>query len=133
MASHCKAHIIVIGDSTVGKSSLIRMYERKTILPSYSYQGLDYICKIYSPPDGGKDMTVKIWDTAGQERFRTLTLSYYKQAHGVILCFDVTNQNSFDSLRMWLEQIKAHADAGIAKILVGNKIDLNDERVILEE
>ena len=78
-------------------------------------------------------MQVKIWDTAGQERFRTLTLSFYKQAQGVVLCFDVTNQKSFDNVRMWFEQIESHADAGIAKILVGNKVDLADERKISAE
>ena len=78
-------------------------------------------------------MDFKIWDTAGQERFRTLTLSFYKQQQGVILCFDVTNQKSFDNVRMWLEQLESNADTGIAKILVGNKCDLVGERKISEE
>ena len=94
--------------------------------------GLDFVSKAYQPPSGN-EMQVKIWDTAGQERFRTLTLSFYKQAQGVVLCFDVTNQKSFDNVRMWFEQIESHADAGIAKILVGNKIDLEDERKITKQ
>ena len=77
-------------------------------------------------------MQVKIWDTAGQERFRTLTLSFYKQAQGVILCFDVTNANSFKNVKMWLESIYQHADENIAKILVGNKIDREEDRKISE-
>ena len=95
--------------------------------------GLDFVSKTYQPPNSDQEMQVKIWDTAGQERFRTLTLSFYKQAQGVVLCFDVTNQKSFDNVRMWFEQIESHADAGIAKILVGNKIDLTDERKISKE
>ena len=77
-------------------------------------------------------MQVKIWDTAGQERFRTLTLSFYKQAQGVILCFDVTNANSFKNVKMWLESIYQHADENIAKVLVGNKIDREEDRKISE-
>ena len=77
-------------------------------------------------------MQVKIWDTAGQERFRTLTLSFYKQAQGVIICFDLTNTNSFKNVKMWLESIYQHADENIAKILVGNKADMTDERMISE-
>ena len=73
---------------------------------------------------------MKIWDTAGQERFRTLTHSFYKQAHGIILCFDVTNANSFKNVKMWLESINTEADENVCKILVGNKIDMNDERKI---
>ena len=73
---------------------------------------------------------MKIWDTAGQERFRTLTYNFYKQAQGVILCFDVTNANSFKNVKTWLESIYANAGENIAKILVGNKIDLVEERKI---
>ena len=78
-------------------------------------------------------MQVKIWDTAGQERFRTLTLSFYKQAQGVIVTFDVTNQASFKSVKLWLESIYEHAEDNVAKILVGNKVDMVNERKITKE
>ena len=78
-------------------------------------------------------MQVKIWDTAGQERFRTLTLTFYKQAQGVILAFDVTNITSFKNVKMWIESIYQYAEDGVAKILVGNKIDMVDERKVTEQ
>ena len=77
-----------------------------------------------------EDIAVKIWDTAGQERFRTITYSFYKQANGVIVTFDVTNQVSFNNVKNWLESIYQHADPSIVKALVGNKIDLEDQRVV---
>ena len=96
--------------------------------------GLDFVSKVYTPPGTtNKDMQVKIWDTAGQERFRTLTLSFYKQAQGVILTFDVTNITSFKNVKMWLESIYQYADDNVAKILVGNKIDMVDDRKISEQ
>ena len=69
--------------------------------------GIDYITKNYSPPNipDAATMQVKLWDTAGQERFRTLNVSFYKQAQGIIMCFDVTNANSFKNVKGWLESI----------------------------
>jgi len=94
--------------------------------------GLDFVQKSYKHPSG-EEMAVKIWDTAGQERFRTLTLSFYKQAHGVIVTFDVTNVASFKSVKIWLESIYEHAEDNVVKILVGNKVDMVDDRQISEE
>lgn len=92
--------------------------------------GLDYVSTTFKTPKAGDDIAVKIWDTAGQERFRTITYSFYKQANGVIVCFDVTNQTSFTNIKNWLESIYQHADPNIVKALVGNKIDLEDQRVV---
>ena len=135
MVSSHKCNIIMIGDGAVGKTSLLNMYSEGVFNQSHmATLGLDYIMKSFKTPDSTTDsaMQVKIWDTAGQERFRTLTLSFYKQAQGVILCFDVTNANSFKNVKMWLESIYAHADENIAKILVGNKIDCEEDRKISE-
>ena len=95
--------------------------------------GLDFVSKNYTPPGSSSPMQVKIWDTAGQERFRTLTLTFYKQAQGVILAFDVTNITSFKNVKMWIESIYQYADDDIAKILVANKIDMADERKVSEQ
>lgn len=86
----------------------------------------------FSAPDGTK-VQVKIWDTAGQERFRTLTHGFYKQANGVIIAYDVTNEESFNSVKIWLQSLEKHANENIFKVLVGNKIDLVDQRKIPEE
>ena len=91
--------------------------------------GLDYVSTTYKSP-GSEDIAVKIWDTAGQERFKTITYSFYKQANGVIVTFDVTNQLSFNNVKTWLESIYQHADPNIVKVMVGNKIDLEDERKV---
>ncbi len=66
--------------------------------------GLDYVSTTFKSPKG-EDIHVKIWDTAGQERFRTITYSFYKQAQGVIVTFDVTNRQSFANVKNWLESI----------------------------
>ena len=82
-ASASKCNIIMLGDGSVGKTSLLRMYNEGTFSQTHmATLGLDFVTKTYSPPDSttGGAMTVKIWDTAGQERFRTLTQGFYKQA-----------------------------------------------------
>ncbi len=94
--------------------------------------GLDYVSTSYESPNN-ETIAVKIWDTAGQERFKTITYSFYKQAHGVIVTFDVTNQLSFTNVKTWLESIYQHADPSITKVLVGNKIDLEDDRKVTAE
>lgn len=94
--------------------------------------GLDYISTTYNSAHN-ENIAVKIWDTAGQERFKTITYSFYKQANGVIVTFDVTNPLSFTNVKTWLESIYQHADPSIVKVLVGNKIDLEDERKVPAE
>ena len=94
--------------------------------------GLDYISKTYTPNDG-KPASVKIWDTAGQERFRTLTHSFYKQGHGIIVAFAVNEPQSFSDVTTWLNSIREHADPNVVKILVGNKCDLENERRVTIE
>ena len=94
--------------------------------------GLDYVSTTFKSPKG-EDIAVKIWDTAGQERFKTITYSFYKQANGVIVAFDITNQLSFTNVKTWLDSIYLHADPNIVKVLVGNKIDLEDERKVSRE
>ena len=94
--------------------------------------GLDYVSASYKAPSGD-DIAVKIWDTAGQERFRTITYSFYKQANGVIVTFDVTSRQTFSNVKNWLDSIYQHADPNIVKALVGNKIDLEDQRQVSHE
>jgi small GTP-binding protein len=72
--------------------------------------GLDYVSKTFTPKDSNTELAVKIWDTAGQERFRTLTHAFYKQANGVVVTFDVTNEETFKNVRKWMESIFDHAD-----------------------
>ena len=88
----------------------------------------------------GSELTLQIWDTAGQERFRTITTSYVRGSEGILLVYDVTDRNSFESISSWMEQIsqveletvsfmEQHADSSVNKILIGNKCDLEAQRV----
>ena len=81
----------------------------------------------------GQDVYLKIWDTAGQERFRTITHSFYRQADGMFIVYDVTNRNSFNGIPGWMEGIHEHADENVIKYLVANKIDMAEGRVVTRE
>lgn len=70
------------------------------------------------------------WDTAGQERFRTITSSYYRGAHGIIVVYDCTDQESFNNVKQWLEEIDRYACDNVNKLLVGNKSDLTTKKVV---
>ena len=80
----------------------------------------------------GKRVKLQIWDTAGQERFRTITTAYYRGAMGVLLVYDITDEQSFLNIRNWMRNIEQHATENVQKILIGNKADAHDERVISE-
>ena len=81
----------------------------------------------------GKRVKLQIWDTAGQERFRTITNAYYRGAHGILLTYDVTDEGSFNNVRNWMRNIEQHASDGVSKVLVGNKSDAEEKRVISTE
>lgn len=78
-------------------------------------------------------MTVQLWDTAGQERFKTITKNYYRNSHGVLVLFDVTNQQSFGCVESWLREIATHASQDISIVLVGNKKDQSNLREVNEQ
>lgn len=78
----------------------------------------------------GKTIKLQIWDTAGQERFRTITSSYYRGAHGIIIVYDVTDQESFNNVKSWLQEIDRFASEHVCKLLVGNKNDLTSKKVV---
>ena len=73
---------------------------------------------------------MQIWDTAGQERFKNIIASYYRGAHGILLIYDVTDKDSFKNLSNWLIEIEKNASKNVLKVLIGNKVDLEDKRVI---
>ena len=73
---------------------------------------------------------LQIWDTAGQERFRTITSSYYRGAHGIIVVYDCTDQESFNNVKHWFEEINRYACENVNKLLVGNKIDMVEKKVV---
>lgn len=90
--------------------------------------GIDY--KIRSMDMDGKRVKMQIWDTAGQERFRTITSAYYRGAMGIMLVYDVTDERSFNNIHNWIKNVEQNASEGVNMILVGNKCDMVDARVI---
>ena len=76
---------------------------------------------------------MQIWDTAGQERFKTITSSYYKGAHGIIVTYDITDRDSFSAIQNWMGEVEKHASDNISRILVGNKCDLESQRAVSTE
>ena len=127
--------ILIIGDSSVGKTSLLTRYTNGTFKPEYlATVGLDFYSKdeIFD----NKTIHVKLWDTAGQERYKSLTQSYFKNAEGVIVTYDITNSESFDNLKYWINSIKKNIEGKnifIPVIIIGNKIDMSDSREINKE
>ncbi|KAI8034430.1 ras-related protein Rab-35 [Drosophila ficusphila] len=123
--------LLIIGDSGVGKSSLLIRFSDDTFSGSYiTTIGVDF--KIRTVDIEGMRVKLQIWDTAGQERFRTITSTYYRGTHGVIVVYDVTNGESFANVRRWLEEIQNNCDV-VKKVLVGNKNDDPDRKVVITE
>lgn len=125
--------ILIIGESGVGKSSLLLRFTDDTFDPEQSATiGVDF--KVKTVTVDGNATKLAIWDTAGQERFRTLTPSYYRGAQGVILVYDVTNRATFSKLEMWLNELDTYSTkTDVIKMLVGNKIDREKPEVTREE
>ncbi|VDO43976.1 unnamed protein product [Haemonchus placei] len=131
--------LLLIGDSGVGKSCLLLRFADDTYTESYiSTIGVDF--KIRTIELDGKTIKLQIfvrenricfqWDTAGQERFRTITSSYYRGAHGIIVVYDITDQESFNNVKQWLQEIDRYACENVNKLLVGNKCDLTAKRAV---
>ena len=93
--------------------------------------GVDF--KLKNIEIDSKKIKLQIWDTAGQERFKTITTSYYKGAHAILIVFDITDRDSFDHVRNWMADIDKFAKEGVLRILVGNKCDLEQERKVRSE
>lgn len=121
--------LLLIGDSGVGKSSLLLRFADDEFTVSFiTTIGIDF--KIKTVQIDGKRVKLQIWDTAGQERFRTITTAYYRGAMGVVLVYDVTDEQSFLNIRTWMKNIEEHASATVQKVLVGNKCDMKGEKVV---
>eukprot|EP00638_Chattonella_subsalsa_P005621 CAMPEP_0117758666 /NCGR_PEP_ID=MMETSP0947-20121206/15534_1 /TAXON_ID=44440 /ORGANISM="Chattonella subsalsa, Strain CCMP2191" /LENGTH=212 /DNA_ID=CAMNT_0005578937 /DNA_START=76 /DNA_END=714 /DNA_ORIENTATION=+ len=125
--------IIILGDSGVGKTSLMNQYVNKRFSEQYKATiGADFLVKEITVED--KLVTLQIWDTAGQERFQSLGVAFYRGADACILVYDITNPKSFDNLDTWREEFLVQAAPkdpdNFPFIVVGNKCDKQAERKV---
>ena len=109
----CVYKILLLGDSSVGKTCLLLRYTEWSFQDIHMVTiGLDYRLKLMKLKSG-KDIKLQIWDTAGQDRFRALTKNYYKGSHGILLIYDVTNVQSLENVKTWVTQIKEEASKDV--------------------
>jgi len=124
--------IVLVGDSGVGKSSVLLRFADDSWSENYiATIGVDF--RFRTVKIGKELVKLQIWDTAGQERFRTITNAFYRGADGIVLVYDVTNMKSFDAVEQWLTEIERYTSESAHKILVGNKADVEDERLVTED
>ena len=123
--------ILLIGNSCVGKSSILLRYTDHMFTPSFiSTIGIDF--KIKTIDLDGKKFKLQIWDTAGQERFRTITTAYYRGAMGILIVYDISDMKSFEDTKNWMNNIANYAEKNVNMILVGNKCDKDDRAISYE-
>ncbi|XP_050465959.1 ras-related protein Rab-37 isoform X2 [Cataglyphis hispanica] len=125
--------VMLLGDSGVGKTCLLtRFRDGRFLSGNYiTTVGIDFRNKVVTVDD--TPIKLQIWDTAGQERFRSVTHAYYRDAHALLLLYDVTNKTSYDNIRAWLSEIREHANEDVVIMLLGNKSDCGTERVVKRE
>ena len=123
-----KIKLLIIGDSSVGKTSMLLTYTDNYFPESHlATIGVEY--KVKQLTADKYNIALQIWDTAGQERFRSITKSFFRNTHGILFVYDITNRNTFENIKDWIKDSEAH-DTGFAKLLVGNKIDLEGNRKV---
>ncbi|XP_036052167.1 ras-related protein Rab-26 isoform X2 [Onychomys torridus] len=125
--------VMLVGDSGVGKTCLLVRFKDGAFLAGtfISTVGIDFRNKVLDV-DGMK-VKLQIWDTAGQERFRSVTHAYYRDAHALLLLYDITNKDSFDNIQAWLTEIQEYAQQDVVLMLLGNKVDSAQERAVKRE
>lgn len=120
--------VVLIGNAGVGKTCLVRRFTQGLFPPGQGATiGVDFMIKTVEID--GEKIKLQIWDTAGQERFRSITQSYYRSAHALILVYDISSQPSFDCLPGWLREIEQYASCKVLRVLVGNKTDREDREL----
>mmetsp|Transcript_17143 Transcript_17143/g.28654 ORF Transcript_17143/g.28654 Transcript_17143/m.28654 type:complete len:200 (+) Transcript_17143:192-791(+) len=127
-----KISMVVIGDTGVGKSCLLLQFVDKRFSSVHDLTiGVDFGTRIVEI--GSEKVKLQIWDTAGQESFRSIARSYYRDASGALLVYDITRRESFTHLGRWLAEAQQYANSHITITLVGNKADLEHRRVVATE
>lgn len=122
-----KYKLVFLGDEAVGKTSIITRFMYDTFDTSYKVTiGIDFVSKTMYLED--RIVRLQLWDTAGQERFRSLIPSYIRDSSIAIVCYDITNRDSYEHTNQWIEDVRAERGSDVVIMLVGNKTDLPDNR-----
>jgi len=126
-----KSHkIVIIGDTNVGKTSILDMFIENKF--GNTKPSIGALHKLKSIKVDDEEVQLDIWDTAGQERFKSIVPMYYKGAKGIIIVYDITNQDSFEGAKNWIKEIESNNKSAIL-VLVGNKIDLEEEKRVVSK
>jgi small GTP-binding protein len=130
--SYWRFKIILIGGGAVGKSSLVKRFVDDTFDQSYRVTiGVDFLTKDVEIE--GKEVKLTIWDIGGQERFKFMRSRFYDGAHGALVVFDLSRADTYNEIKKWLSEYRAHAGENVPFILIGNKVDLiEDVGVVVE-
>ena len=124
--------IIVVGDSGVGKSTMLMRFEKnifdELFIPTV---GIDFLIKKIQVND--KLYKLHLWDMAGQERYKSIVNTYYRNGQGIILAFDIANMSSFENLQNWIDSINKYSPANSVLFIVGTKSDLENDRIVTHE
>jgi Ras-related protein Rab-1A len=124
--------ILLLGDSSVGKTCFLLRFTEDTFTDNHiSTIGVDYKLKIIN--SGDKIVKLQVWDTAGQDRFRSITKNYFRGSHGIILLYDITSIASYNNIKAWLQQIREALGNTVTILLVGNKLDLSQNRRVSKD
>jgi len=127
-----KLKLVVVGDSGVGKTNLIKRFVSDEFIPnSKATVGVEFVSRSYKINE--EVFKIEIWDTAGQERYKSITSAYYRGAKGALLVYDVTEKKSFQNIDKWMGEIKEKSSKDINIMIIGNKIDLNDTKAVTTE
>ena len=127
-----KLKVVVVGDSGVGKTNLIKRFVSNTYNPNTKATvGVEFISKSYKIND--QVFKIEIWDTAGQERYKSITAAYYKGAKGALIVYDITQKDSFENINKWMSEVRDKSSKDLKIMIVGNKTDLENERQVSTE
>ena len=130
--SYYKIKLILIGDAGVGKTNLIHRFAKGEFKNDYHLTiGMDFLSQNIQVDD--KYFSLEIWDTAGSEKFKSITKGFYNNSTCAIVVYDITDKKSFTSISNWIDDAKNYSNKKVDIIIVGNKNDLKDQRVISKE
>ena len=124
-----KLKVVVVGDSGVGKTNLIKRFVSNTYNPNTKATvGVEFLSKSYKI--NNQVFKIEIWDTAGQERYKSITAAYYKGAKGALIVYDITQKESFENINKWMSEVRDKSAKDLKIMIVGNKTDLESERQV---